>query len=1257
MSTLAHGPTRQPSERLQHGYYNAHAGQYGGNDNSGRRYGYSQGSTGRGVAHTESGGSNVYRDTETNIGSMGYNARSNQMRRVNAAQGLDIAQKYDALGNNSFSAADNPWAAFFGAPAHPWKTTSYDKYDRHNYNLPEAYIGKNLQLSQTIDELIYTDETFYTSVLLPFNFTDNLSITWDKWEFNEHFTGIVPEQGVSRLVSSHRESRTESFLRRGLGAIFEHGFMTTPEGRANYYLTLAQIARAVQETTNFGVIYAYLTCQNYNKVWEERHGYFRKQTLREILERDHFMWAIAVKTEFGMEKLDAQIVEWMNRYRTTADTWILPPKPATYLRLVPAEKVYYYLAGEEGPRRVNDIVGAGRPHESNAPGKRLHDIVEPFAVFKKNNVYLTRTYNIDRTGPIDLMTRVSSLGEYFKMINNPNGCDYANNFKSCDMDTRIYDEDNDTGHTITMLDGIQNVQLFNEDGTPRTIPNACGVADIEDLKRCFFIKPYINDAGVECCDKQVEFMGDIDPQFFGPTDAANWARSAISAVYHGDKTGVDEARRALNNGMRHIRDMAMMPLGQNADSDLDDNDNENTFSGKLAGRTSWAALKDIAANKSRLDANGKSGTLRRDIVAFVEVVEKIAEVFSSALGGAHPNIFLDPRNSLNAQVLGEQSPARTLYENLLNYRAVPIFSLEGDGTFDFGNQAVGPDGARTAVVKDGLRFLDRMVLADEDKLRARGGKDAQEGQRLIDGATALKGRIRALSSGLDSNIVSQQEKSFFNLIEELKANPKLSKAKTAGELKGYLDDFMEKYATKVARASKQTGVKARGATGSTVTKLAVYPDNPSIRDGSARKQGFTLASRFDAEEPSNLYAAEYQKGGKTHYAGIGADFTFAQTPIMRALIESSVEGGGMGGESNFGKAGASSRQSMGVGRRGGLGLHEMAMEDDENDYYVQESHGNIGAMMDYNAAERDEALRFIPRAGVAFDFENPNIRFGTMAYNLEQLAKQPLDPLLKLVSALYYGTEWNGKVLETFYHMNIMIPFNVLGFRIGMYDMALGIKCKAGAETGYTYFGHSDFMLADDAAIKIHYGNYTHYGKSVIHDPSKVFIAYDIFPNRALGGMGVVPYTSRDQYDPVDQVFLRDIFFIAVAYSERQFDKVMSMAGRFYTYMDSGMLDFDDPSARMLHYSTAAYYNRFWGWYNEEEIPIELDEPMFRMNNPGICLNVWQGAQGTRSGPDKFTKNIIRNKSPWGTTAEGCRAARNGQMERIPEVPYGVLGF
>jgi hypothetical protein len=86
------------------------------------------------------------------------------LRRVNAAQGEDLTQKYDPFGHNKFSDAANPWAAFFGAPAAPWKTASYDKYDRNNYALPEAYVGQNEYLGRTIDNLIYTDETFYTQV-------------------------------------------------------------------------------------------------------------------------------------------------------------------------------------------------------------------------------------------------------------------------------------------------------------------------------------------------------------------------------------------------------------------------------------------------------------------------------------------------------------------------------------------------------------------------------------------------------------------------------------------------------------------------------------------------------------------------------------------------------------------------------------------------------------------------------------------------------------------------------------------------------------------------------------------------------------------------------------------------------------------------------------------------------------------------------------------------------------------------------------
>jgi len=97
------------------------------------------------------------------------------LRRVNAgAQGSDLTQTFDPFGNNRYTDASNPWAAFFGAPSQPWKTTSYDKYDRDSYMLPEAYAGQNEYLGKTITKMIYDDESYYTQVLMPIRFTNQV---------------------------------------------------------------------------------------------------------------------------------------------------------------------------------------------------------------------------------------------------------------------------------------------------------------------------------------------------------------------------------------------------------------------------------------------------------------------------------------------------------------------------------------------------------------------------------------------------------------------------------------------------------------------------------------------------------------------------------------------------------------------------------------------------------------------------------------------------------------------------------------------------------------------------------------------------------------------------------------------------------------------------------------------------------------------------------------------------------------------------
>ena len=53
------------------------------------------------------------------------------------------------------------------------------------YNLPEAYKGKNLHLGDIMDFLITRTDDWYTSRVLPWRMTDQLSVEWNIFRFNK----------------------------------------------------------------------------------------------------------------------------------------------------------------------------------------------------------------------------------------------------------------------------------------------------------------------------------------------------------------------------------------------------------------------------------------------------------------------------------------------------------------------------------------------------------------------------------------------------------------------------------------------------------------------------------------------------------------------------------------------------------------------------------------------------------------------------------------------------------------------------------------------------------------------------------------------------------------------------------------------------------------------------------------------------------------------------------------------------------------
>jgi hypothetical protein len=132
------------------------------------------------------------------------------------------------------------------------------------------------------------------------------------------------------------------------------------------------------------------------------------------------------------------------------------------------------------------------------------------------SVYLTRTYHVERTGPIDLMTRVSSVGEYFKIVQSRNSCEVAEGFMSCFNETRIYDEENDTGYTVQQIDALKYSQVFDEDGSPKKM-NLVDPSDAQDLKQVFWLRNAPTESGANNF-VPIDYLGDIDPAFM-PVDA------------------------------------------------------------------------------------------------------------------------------------------------------------------------------------------------------------------------------------------------------------------------------------------------------------------------------------------------------------------------------------------------------------------------------------------------------------------------------------------------------------------------------------------------------------------------------------------------------------------------------------------------------------------------------------------------------------------------------------------------------------------
>jgi len=150
---------------------------------------------------------------------------------------------------------------FFGKPAQPEKLHDFSEHHAATYHFPDAYLGKNVHLRDTLNNLILSSpQDWQTTTALPWMKIEGVTVVWDEVHFDVRLLQRVPYEGASRMQTSMRRSHRDRVVRRGIALIVESDFYRTEAGRKYFSDQVTSIRYCVQETANYDVLFSYLTC-------------------------------------------------------------------------------------------------------------------------------------------------------------------------------------------------------------------------------------------------------------------------------------------------------------------------------------------------------------------------------------------------------------------------------------------------------------------------------------------------------------------------------------------------------------------------------------------------------------------------------------------------------------------------------------------------------------------------------------------------------------------------------------------------------------------------------------------------------------------------------------------------------------------------------------------------------------------------------------------------------------------------------------
>ena len=575
-------------------------------------------------------------------------------------------------------------------------------------------------------------------------------------------------------------------------------------------------------------------------------------------------------------------------------------------------------------------------------------------------------------------------------------CNVGAGYMTCFNNRRIYNEDEDTGYSVTLMEALKNCMVFNDDGTPRALEGMEDPIDAADLEQArhfwvFNVLPRVSqlecpqvfwlrsetDATGRLLFKNIEIMGDIDPSFFPAESVANLARTMINSNGRLSKEQ-EKLDTALTEGAALVQYLANLPITVN--SGREDLEGPGTWEEKIAGRTSLDGLRLISGNLDK--AEGKIAN------AFVDALRRVNGELAPLLGG-RANLLLNPANGRAGQ-----TPEDVLYENLFGYGLVPL---------------VATTAGQTDIAL--IRLNEALVQIGQatQKVFAKGAVTPAGFEVLkAEGVAEFLPLLQALNAKQNVNTVN----AVLRFIETHPIVVELNAANTTGMA------AVSAWARQMQQALGKVGTSE--TVFSKITDLAISPNSRQLADNKL-PAGFRRRSPFglDDRAPNNLV---FPAIITSHWE---------QTPIMQSILAQHIEGSAAGGRGDGGSGAARGFDSL----------------FSDEDSFTGGRQARVGALFPGGADGQKAVDDLRARRSHVVDTgmllngrSDPRLRFGVLSRNLEQLNAFVNSGLERVVASTYFFAPWRRQTLESWLSRNIMPNFGIIGFRIGLYDMALGIK-------------------------------------------------------------------------------------------------------------------------------------------------------------------------------------------------------------------------